>query len=667
MHGIAAGTRTALVLAAFLFLAAIPEAHPGTPVLSADTLRLSGFSTFYPEYGKPPVYPVHGVLVRQDDTLYIKVEATFGDQKPIAQVVLKDRYSWQDDYVLVIIDPEGTRMDGYEFGLNSIGTTYDAIITNVNRVSNAWNGNWKGKASMDSTFWIAEFWIPLKGLVRGTVDSIGINIIRGFIRRPSGVYEAVSLVPLEPGASQGPDMRFTERVPFEVSGSCAQLSGYGLPYVRAELLKSIDGELDVVFGIEARLNYGKHSVMTAFRPDFSSVGANVYSLDIMANRFSIAENRYFFTESQKFTALPVNTFYSKLIADDIDWGLQYDFDMGATELFLMSLRAPLIEDIFTLRQSDFSYQCSMLAGSRTFDSGEIQFNVSSLSAVKGSEPTRYHFDLFGVYAPSWVGKAQMAYDAKNKGSLIDISFSAPRSGAGPYLGVDLDYISRRYAYPLSYLRWGNNVWSVFVDGGYRWIIGEAILPSASVGTSLFHLCRLEPRDVLVRSASITPMIEIVPQTYIAYRFQYDDRPATGFTNRYHVLDVDCRLGKDTAVNGTALVGDFYGKTISYRRLGLMTNPVEFIQIEADYTARKLSETVDEFYTVMLTVRIHRDFYFRSYYQHLSLPSVTTSSDILNFLVNYYLTNRNNVYVVVNLRESLETADVVGRIGYEIDF
>jgi hypothetical protein len=115
------------------------------------------------------------------------------------------------------------------------------------------------------------------------------------------------------------------------------------------------------------------------------------------------------------------------------------------------------------------------------------------------------------------------------------------------------------------------------------------------------------------------------------------------------------------------IGRYFGDRMLYRDAGFTVNPIPVIVIDGAYTAWRVGELTDEYYTITLTWRILNSLYLRSYYQHLSLMSAHARKDVLNLLVSYYMTNRNNIYFLINLLDNLKTTDLMARIGYEIDF
>lgn len=628
------------------------------------SLRLSNFVTLYPEYHKQPTYPTVALIATRSETLYIRVEASFHPTlKPIAQALQRDGSTGQDDMIWIVIDPDRTGKDGYLFGINSVNTQYDFKITNISQVSLEWNYQWKSSTHIDSSAWTGEFWIPLRGLLRASVDSIGINLLRGPYRRTTGGMEIVSLIPL-PSGIPATSVQMTQAIPVLARDPSARVHGYFLPYIRLERLRSVGSEWKTSAGLETRLHRTRHSVMATYKPDFSAAGASSFSLDIISNRFFVAENRYFFTESEKFTRLQLNSFYSKLISDDVRWGVQYGFDSEATKVFVMSLRSPLVKNIFTGEPVDTVHWYSMIAGAQSIGHMQLQVNTSLLTnrmALTGSDPL---VDVQLLYAPSWTFKSHFSYDVNNRSSAADVQFSS-LSTVGASVIASVSYIARAYNYPLAFLEFGNNNWKTSGRAQYVWTFKRNVVPSLGFNAGWLWLEQLSPHIASIRLGTLGGSVEVIPLTYLSYSLTYDERPSNGFTNRYHAVSVQSQYQEFLQLQATVQWGVSLGKQLQFTQAGFTVNPLDQMRLEARYTARKLDAITDEFYTTIATVRLLQDLFLRTYYQRFSLPSQKTRGDILNALLNYYLSNRNNLYLLVNLRNHLKTVDTIARIGYEI--
>jgi hypothetical protein len=628
------------------------------------SLRFANFVTLYPEYHKPPTYPTVALVAAHSETLYIKVEASFDPaQKPIAQGIQRDGSTGQDDMIWVVVDPDKKGKDGYLFGINSINTQYDFKITNVSQISLEWNYQWKSSTHVDSSGWSGEFWIPLRGLLSASVDSIGINLLRGPYRRSTGGVEVVSLIPLPPGIPTT-SVQLTQAIPVSIKDPLGTVDGYLLPYLRIERIRSAGAGWNTSAGFETRLHLGRHSAMATYKPDFSAAGASSFSLDIISNRFYVAENRYFFTESEKFTRLQLNTFYSKLISDDVRWGIQYGLNTETTKMFVMSLRAPLVKNIFTGEAAETLHWYWMIAGAQSLGEMQVQLNISELSnrlALSGGEPL---VDLQLLYSPSWTLKSHLSYDVNDRTSAVDVQFASV-STVGASVAATASYIAPRYNHPLAFLEFGSNNWKTAGQAQYVWTFSRNLAPSLGLNAGWLWLDRLSPRAALIRLGSVAGSVEIIPLTYLSYSFTYDERPSVTVTNRYHAVSIRSQYQEFLQFQATLQRGISSGKQLQFYRAGFTVSPIDQIRLDAHYTARKLDATTDEFYTAIATARLLRDVFFRLYYQRFSLPSQNTRGDVLNALFNYYLSSRNNLYLLVNLRNNLKTVDTIARIGYEI--
>ncbi|MGC8594068.1 MAG: hypothetical protein ACP5MI_00500 [Candidatus Kryptoniota bacterium] len=351
----------------------------------------------------------------------------------------------------------------------------------------------------------------------------------------------------------------------------------------------------------------------------------------------------------------------------MDFGLQYNYDNGPTKIFLMSFDAPIVQNIFTGETSPSKYLYAMVAGGRAIGNSQIQANFSRLLQISDSGQLQYQLDLQGIYSPSWVAKAQITYDFLHRAPVADVQFQTASTGQGFSLNAEVAYVSPKYNYPLSYLSWGNNYWTTYTMLGYTWKFDRSIVPSLGLGGSLTTVNDVTPSRSALRLLTVFFGLELLPQVNLGYSLQYDDRPIAALINRYHSLTLSGRIGRLGTAYATLTTGSFFGSKLTYRGGGFSITPFSTFAFSADYTARTTAGLTDEFYTVSSTVRLIAQVYFRAYYQHLFIPSAQAKLDQLNLLINYYLISRNNIYFLINLLDNFKTTDLMGRLGYEIDF
>ena len=111
------------------------------------------------------------------------------DREPsgiIARELRRDqtRASPPEDQFDIVLDTFHDHRNAYHFGINPLGTQYDAVLTDEGQDVNVeWDERWWAETSRTDDGWRAEIKIPLRALrSRSDIDAFGINFKR-FIRR----------------------------------------------------------------------------------------------------------------------------------------------------------------------------------------------------------------------------------------------------------------------------------------------------------------------------------------------------------------------------------------------------------------------------------------------------------------------------------------------------
>jgi hypothetical protein len=633
--------------------------------MSTDTTVFRHFSTILPETGATPVFPVEATFQQSGDTLVVQVRCSFG-VAPVVHGVLRDNVDWQnDDIVQLLCNPRCGGTSGYIFAVNSGNTQFDGCITKVNMSTGEWNYDWKSTVVRDSTSWTAQMWIPLKELVSGDVDSVDVQIVRGFTRRPSGVYEVVSLVPVPTGRSTV-DLRSTRAIAFSLRAPSSRPRGHVIPYLRTQRTKGAPSRSLTVSGLDGTAAVGSNRIHVTVHPDFNLATPDSYSLDILENRLNLPENRPFFVECQEFTNTMLGTFYSKFIANDMDWGVQYTRDHGGDREFAMQVIAPLANP-FTGAQGKDDYSCTMLAASRVIGNCDVHSNVTRLAPTHGPIEPRYHMDLEARYVGRYTGTIQLSQDLSTGSRTLGFSGETASLATGPTVSVSGAYVSPRYDYPLAYLDWGNNNLTTSCQGSYRWTFDRRLVPSVAVGTGVQTVAQATPSRALVRAGNVGATVECLPQTAVQYMFVYDQRPSTSTVNRYHTVSADALLHQMLHVNGSTTIGTYSRQRLTYRSLTLSANPVRAVALAIAYTYSRLGAPTNEFYTASVDAAVTEWTSVRCYYQRVPRRSGGDGRDTFNGLVQRYLTKRNDIYLMVNVGGARRQTSYAGRVGYEIAF
>ncbi|MGE0463216.1 MAG: DUF5916 domain-containing protein [Vicinamibacterales bacterium] len=257
----------------------------------------AGFTQSEPDAGAPASEQTEVRILYDAERLYIGVHARHRNpEEIIANELRRDFDGTSTDWVAVIVDPFLDRRNGYQFGVNPAGATWDSQKFNEGRERNlSWDGVWHVRTSRDTSGWYAEYAIPFRTLQLPASDpqTWGINFQRHLQGRLENSYW-----------SPVPRQWALDRL--SLAGTLEGLRGIGRganlrvkPYVAARATRwggadtaTGDAGVDVKYGITPGLT-ADLSVNT----DFSQVEADVQQVG--ATRFSVLfpEKREFFLEN----------------------------------------------------------------------------------------------------------------------------------------------------------------------------------------------------------------------------------------------------------------------------------------------------------------------------------------------------------------------------------
>lgn len=251
-----------------------------------------------PVEGAPASERTEVRVLYDDRALYVGVFAHHARPDDIVVNELKRDFDGSStDWVAVIVDPFHDRRNGYQFGVNPRGATWDSQKFNEGRERNlSWDGAWRVRTTIGSDGWRAEFAIPFRTLQmpKTPVQTWGINFQRHLQRKLEESFWA----PL-------PRQYALDRL--SLAGTLEGLeevrTGRNLrlkPYVVARARSSTSPAGRDVFDVGGDLKYNLTPSLTgelSINTDFSQVEADVQQVG--ATRFSVLfpEKREFFLEN----------------------------------------------------------------------------------------------------------------------------------------------------------------------------------------------------------------------------------------------------------------------------------------------------------------------------------------------------------------------------------
>lgn len=226
-----------------------------------------------------------------DNTLYIAAHAYDSDPSAIAAQNLRQGSPLDsDDTMTVLIDAFNNKRSGYSFTLNPNGVRAEAIYATATKLSNEWDGIWRGAAAIVDDGWTIEMAIPFNTITFDPDnDTWGINFSRNIRRRAEEI------------SWQSRSGEINPTVSGEVFGFQDLSQGLGLdviPSVSPTYSNDRDtGSTDTALNPSLDINYKltpSISALLTINTDFAAVEVDGRQLDLQRFSLFFPEKRSFF-------------------------------------------------------------------------------------------------------------------------------------------------------------------------------------------------------------------------------------------------------------------------------------------------------------------------------------------------------------------------------------
>ena len=159
------------------------------PVWEQSAL-LSDFQQRDPQEGAPASEYTTVRIVYTKEAIYFGFRCD--DSQPteiIATERRRDQDLTKDDSVAVLLDTFHDRRNAFLFRTNSLGTQFDALLTEEGLDINvSWDEKWEAEATRNEEGWTAEVMIPFKSLRMGPQGEWGLEIERLIRRKNEAAY-----------------------------------------------------------------------------------------------------------------------------------------------------------------------------------------------------------------------------------------------------------------------------------------------------------------------------------------------------------------------------------------------------------------------------------------------------------------------------------------------
>jgi len=149
-----------------------------------DAAYVDGLTQALPDPGQPPTERTEIWIMTDEEHLYIAARMWDSDpSKIVANEMLRDGSTRQDDRFGFTIDPFLDRQNGYFLQVNPNGVRRDFLLEGGNAES-SWDGRWYAKTSVDAEGWTVEIALPYATINFDPDANVwGFNMARGIRRR----------------------------------------------------------------------------------------------------------------------------------------------------------------------------------------------------------------------------------------------------------------------------------------------------------------------------------------------------------------------------------------------------------------------------------------------------------------------------------------------------
>ncbi len=265
----------------------------------ADAERASDFRMVQPLNREPTPYPTEAWIKSTPEGLAIAFRNTQPESVPRTRQKTQRDGGGPVDRVNVYVDFDGDGRQGYNFTVTLAGSVMDETISNENRFSRDWDGDWQFAVGEDGDSWSVEILIPWHiapmQKVAGDTRRIGIALDR--VIGSSNERMAWPAVTFS-------ETRFLSAFArIDLAQQSQRLLAL-TPYAVA-LHDRIDGGTEVDAGVDVFWKpSGQFQLSATLNPDFGQVESDQLVVNFSAVETFFGDKRPFFTENQGFFDVP---------------------------------------------------------------------------------------------------------------------------------------------------------------------------------------------------------------------------------------------------------------------------------------------------------------------------------------------------------------------------
>ncbi len=256
----------------------------------------TNFQMNAPVDDKPATHETEVRMTYDERTIYIAAKM-WDEGEPIIYTLKRDN-TFDNDEIVLLIDPLGQRTNGYAFGVSAAGVMGEALIS-PDGFDLGWDNKWFAKVHTEKDFWSVEIAIPFKSLrYDADLKEWAIN----FARLEPGSNEVDTWSPV-PRQFEFIDLGYFgkllwDEAPKKQGGNISLIPYASTRFTQDQTSGSKENDTQVSVGADAKVALTPSlNLDLTYNPDFSQVEVDRQVTNL--TRFSIffPERRQFFIEN----------------------------------------------------------------------------------------------------------------------------------------------------------------------------------------------------------------------------------------------------------------------------------------------------------------------------------------------------------------------------------
>ena len=264
--------------------------------------KFENFKTLKPDYGKDPSQKTIAYMTYDTENIYFAIRCYDSDPGKIKTSVSNRDNMYQDDYVVIMLDPFNTMQEAFGFFLNPEGIQGDGMINSDGNADASFDMVWYSKGSIDKQGYSIECRIPLQSIRFPGNEEITMRL--SIFRQITRSSEMFSSPPMY--ADKGSILKQSQMI--SVTGWKYKRVYELLPAVTHSTRQSVDqgkmktDEKNTDISLTGKVGLTSDLTLDgAYNPDFSQVEADAGQVDVNL-RYSLffPEKRPFFLEGNEY-------------------------------------------------------------------------------------------------------------------------------------------------------------------------------------------------------------------------------------------------------------------------------------------------------------------------------------------------------------------------------